>query len=103
MLLLSPAQRERLQKHFNMTEAQVLQMFEAKEQKEATFQRKKADKHVLNDASFSSIMKTTTSKKISKEYVEEVTGPDQFDLISKNILKLEPKKGLTKEEIRAKA
>jgi hypothetical protein len=74
------------------------------EEKEKEFRRSRKDKQILSNATFMSVMETTSSKKVKKEFVDDEPDElDKFGEYSANIIKLEAKKQpkMTREEIDA--
>jgi hypothetical protein len=74
------------------------------EEKEKEFRRSRKDKQILSNATFMSVMETTSSKKAKKEFVDDEPDElDKFGEYSANIIKLEAKKQpkMTREEIDA--
>ena len=74
------------------------------EEKEKEFRRSRKDKQILSNATFMSVMETTSSMKVKKEFVDDEPDElDKFGEYSANIIKLEAKKQpkMTREEIDA--
>ena len=74
------------------------------EEQEKDFRRSRKDKQILSNATFMSVMETTSSKKVKKEFVDDEPDElDKFGEYSANIIKLEAKKQpkMTREEIDA--
>ena len=79
-------------------------MLSTEEEKQQEFRRSRKDRQILSQATFESVLATTTSKKVKKPFIEEEHDDlDKFSEYSSQIIKLEAKKQpkMTREEIDA--